>query len=77
LVGFVAAHGDAFELLEFAEEVFDQVTPLVDFRVDDEWLCAPRASVGLPKQWGCIFARWASANTKRSIQSLNHVKLNP
>jgi hypothetical protein len=41
LVGFVAAHGDAFELLEFAEEVFDQVTPLVDFRVDDEWLCAP------------------------------------
>jgi hypothetical protein len=41
LVGFVAAHGDAFELLEFAEEVFDQVTPLLDFRVDDEWLCAP------------------------------------
>jgi hypothetical protein len=40
-VGFVAAHGDAFELHEFAEEVFDQVTPLVDFRVDDEWLCAP------------------------------------
>ena len=38
---FVAAHGDAFERVEFAEEVFDQVVPLVDFRVDDEWLCAP------------------------------------
>jgi hypothetical protein len=41
LVGFVAAHGDAFELIELAEEVLDQVTPLVDFCVDDEWLCAP------------------------------------
>jgi hypothetical protein len=34
LVGFVCAHGDAFEFLELAEEVLDQVAPLVDFRVD-------------------------------------------
>jgi hypothetical protein len=34
LIGFVCAHGDAFEFLELAEEVFDQVAPLVDFRVD-------------------------------------------
>ena len=34
LVGFVGAHGDAFEFLELAEEILDQVTPLVDFGVD-------------------------------------------
>ena len=34
LIGFVCAPGDAFELLELAEEVFDQMTPIVDFRVD-------------------------------------------
>src|SRR6187399_1473095 len=33
LVGFVGAHGDAFEFLELAEEILDQVTPLVDFRI--------------------------------------------
>ncbi len=33
-VGFVGAHGDAFELLEFAEEVLDEMAPLVDFGVD-------------------------------------------
>jgi hypothetical protein len=32
-IGFVCAHGDAFEFLELAEEIFDQVSPLVDFRV--------------------------------------------
>ena len=31
-------------------------------------------SVGLPRQWGCIFAHWASVKTKRSLQSLNHAK---
>jgi hypothetical protein len=41
LVGFVCAHGDAFEFLELAEEVFDQVTPLVDFRVDRQRRSAP------------------------------------
>src|SRR5580704_4749276 len=35
LIGFVCAHGDAFEFLELAEEVFDQVAPLVDFRSRD------------------------------------------
>jgi len=34
LVGFVAAHGDALELFEFAEEVLDEVSPLVDFQID-------------------------------------------
>jgi hypothetical protein len=29
LVGFVCAHGDAFEFLELAEEVLDQVSPLM------------------------------------------------
>src|SRR5437660_1380743 len=27
LVGFVGAHGDAFEFLEFTEEVIDEMTP--------------------------------------------------
>ena len=31
---FVSAHGDAFELLEFAEEVFDEVELLVEFLVE-------------------------------------------
>ena len=34
LIGFVGAHGDALELLEFAEEVFDQVAPFVHLGVD-------------------------------------------
>ena len=29
LIGFVGAHGDTLEFLEFAEEVFDQMTPFV------------------------------------------------
>ena len=35
---FVAAHGDTLEFFEFAEEVLDEVTPLVHFGVDDERL---------------------------------------
>jgi len=31
LIGFVGSHGDAFELLELAEEVLDQVAPFVHF----------------------------------------------
>ena len=42
-VGFVAAHGDALELLEFAEEVFDEVSPLVHLLVDLERVSALRA----------------------------------
>ena len=41
-VGFVGPHGDAFELLELAEEVFDQVTPFVHLGVDRERLQATR-----------------------------------
>ena len=33
-VGFVAAHGYAFELLEFAEEILDEMAPAIDFGVD-------------------------------------------
>ncbi len=32
-IGFAGSHGDSFELLEFAKEVLDQVTPLVDLRI--------------------------------------------
>ena len=39
-VGFVATHGDAFELFEFAEEVFDQVAPFINFHGDIERLGA-------------------------------------
>ena len=42
LVSFVGAHGDAFELFEFAEEVFDQMTPFVHFFVDCKGKGAPR-----------------------------------
>ena len=34
LIGFVCAHCDAFEFLELAEEILDQVAPLVDLGVD-------------------------------------------
>ncbi len=34
LVGLACAHGDAFELFEFAEEVFDEVAPFVHLLVD-------------------------------------------
>src|SRR5580704_1220127 len=36
LVGFVGAHGDAFEFLELAEEVFDEMAPFVHLGVDLE-----------------------------------------
>ena len=36
-VGFVGAHGDAFELLELCEEVLDQMAPLVHLRVNLAW----------------------------------------
>ena len=42
-VGFVAAHGNALELFDFAEEVFDQMPPFVDFQIDIERVFAPRA----------------------------------
>ena len=32
LIGFVASHGDA-ELLEFAEEILDQMSPFIDFLI--------------------------------------------
>ena len=41
-VGFIAAHGDALELLEFAEEILDQMPPFVNLFVDDEWRLALR-----------------------------------
>jgi hypothetical protein len=42
LVGFVASHGNALELFEFAEEILDEVSPLVDFGVDLQGLQALR-----------------------------------
>lgn len=38
-VGFVGAPGEAFELLERAGEVFDQMTPFGDLRVERPGLC--------------------------------------
>jgi hypothetical protein len=37
-VGFVGAHGDAFELLELGEEVLDEMAPFVHFDVDRQLL---------------------------------------
>ena len=34
LICFIRAHGDALELVEFTEEVFDQVPPFIHFRID-------------------------------------------
>jgi hypothetical protein len=42
LVGLVGAHGDAFEVLDLAEEVFDEMPPFVHLLVDDEELCSAR-----------------------------------
>ena len=33
-VGFVAAHRDALELLEFGEKILDEMPPFIDFQVD-------------------------------------------
>jgi hypothetical protein len=38
LIGFVGTHGDAFELLELAEEVFDQMTPFVHLGIERQLL---------------------------------------
>src|SRR3546814_14943117 len=40
LVGFVGTHGDTLELLELAEEVFDQMTPLVHLGIERQGLGA-------------------------------------
>lgn len=40
-VGFVASQGDAFEVLQFAEEVLDQMAPFVNVPVDVERVGAP------------------------------------
>ena len=41
-IRLVAAHGDAFELFQFAEEILDQVAPLVEVPVDAERRFAAR-----------------------------------
>ena len=35
-VCFVGAHRDAFELLEIAEEIFDQMVPFIHFQIDGD-----------------------------------------
>ena len=42
LIGFVGAERDAFELLELAEEVFDQMPPFVHFLVNGKRFCPAR-----------------------------------
>ena len=39
-VSFVAAHGNAFELFDLAEEILDEMTPFVHFGIDGERFCA-------------------------------------
>jgi hypothetical protein len=41
LTGFVAAHGNAFELFDLADEVLDQMAPFIDFRIDVERAFTP------------------------------------
>jgi hypothetical protein len=41
-VGFVAAHGDALELFDFAEEILHQMPPFVHLQVNIERFRAPR-----------------------------------
>lgn len=41
-VGFVCAHGDAFELFELTEEILDQMTPFIHLLIDLEGLCTTR-----------------------------------
>ena len=36
LIGFACAHGDALELFEFTEEVFDEMPPAIDGLVNVE-----------------------------------------
>jgi len=56
-IGFASAHADALEFLEFAEEVFDEVAPLVHFGVErdgsgasrvlrDDDFCTPLVEIG-------------------------------
>jgi len=40
---FFCVLGDTFELVEFAEEVFNEVAPFVDLEVDIEWREPSRA----------------------------------
>lgn len=42
LIGFVAAHRDTFEFLQFAEEILDQMPPFIHLLVDFEGLGAAR-----------------------------------
>lgn len=42
LIGFVGAERNAFELLEFAEEVFDQMPPFVHLLVNGKRFCPAR-----------------------------------
>src|SRR5208282_5890801 len=41
LVGFIGAHGDSLEFLEFAKEVLDEVPPFVEFGVERQGRRAP------------------------------------
>ena len=42
LIGFIAAHGDTFELLQFTEEILDQMPPFVHLAIDCDGDCAAR-----------------------------------
>src|SRR6188508_838137 len=49
LIGLVGAHCDAFELLEPAEKVLDEMAPFVHLLVDGERPCAARMLALAPR----------------------------
>ena len=42
LIGFVGTHGNALEFLELAEEVLDEMPPLVELGIERQGHCAAR-----------------------------------
>lgn len=55
--GFVVARGDGPELFEFAEEVLDQVTRLIEFRVEIGG-CAAVARGGMTADLAATASAW-------------------
>ena len=41
-IGFIGPHGDTFEFFELAEEVFDEMSPFIDFEIDGDRLGSTR-----------------------------------
>jgi hypothetical protein len=76
-IGFLASQSDSLELLEFNEEIFNEMAPFVDFFIDLQWrfgrcemtICAPRLPISSMIQFesNALSARIAS-NSMSSIK---------